>query len=78
MIVKILKILSMLFVTLIITACSCKPDVKYVDRPYRVNVPVKCVVPDNNCSFNRKTDTEVISSMLECIIKMKHNEEICK
>ena len=68
----------MLSAVLIITACSCKPDVKYVDRPYKVNVPVKCVVPDSNCSFNRKTDTEVISSMLECIIEMKQNEKVCK
>ena len=76
--VKILKILSILSVTLIITACSNQPIIKYVDKPYEVNVPVKCVIPDSNCSFNRKTDTEVISSMLECIIDMKHNEEKCK
>ena len=60
------------------TACSSQPEVKYVDKPYEVKVPVKCIVPDANCSFERKTDTEVVSSMLECIIKMKHNEEICK
>lgn len=63
---------------MIITACSSKQEIKYVDKPYRVNIPVKCVVPDANCSFNRETDTEVISSLLECIIDMKRNEEVCK
>ena len=77
--VKILKMFLMLLSLLILTSCSkCKSEVKYVDKPYRVNVPVKCIVPDSNCSFDRKTDTEVISSMLECIIDMKHNEEKCK
>ena len=67
----------MIFASLTITACS-RTEVKYVDRPYEVRTPVKCVVPDSNCSFSRKTDTEVISSLLECIIEMKHNEQICK
>jgi len=60
------------------TNCSTKPTIKYVDKPYRVNVPVKCIIPDTNCTFSRRTDTEVISAMLECIVEMKHNEEICK
>lgn len=68
----------MLFIVSTITACSTKPTIKYVDRPYKVNVPVKCIVPDANCSFNRDTYTEVINSMLECIIDMKHNEKVCK
>lgn len=67
------------FVLLTLAACSsCEPEVKYVDVPYEVKVPVKCVVPEANCTFNRDTDTEVIASMLECIIDMKHNEEVCK
>ena len=61
------------------SSCSdCKPTIKYVDKPYRVNVPIKCIIPDSNCSFDRATDTEVISSMLECIVNMKRNEEVCK
>ena len=59
------------------TACT-STEIKYVDRPVKVLVPTKCIVPDSNCSFNRKTDTGVISSLLECIIEMKHNEKICK
>jgi len=63
---------------LIITACSSKPVVKYVDKPYIVNVPVSCIVDDANCSFDSNTSTGVISKMLECIVDMKHNEEKCK
>jgi len=75
---KILKIVSMLFASLILTACSNQPIVKYVDKPYEVKVPTKCVVPDANCSFDRNTLTGVINSLLECIITMKRNEEVCK
>lgn len=75
---QILKMLLVVCVTLIMTACSFKPQVKYVDKPYEVKVPVKCVVPDANCSFDRETDTEVIAAMIECIVDMKHNEEVCK
>ena len=41
-------------------------------------VPVKCVVPDAECDFNRTTYTGVVSSMMECIVNMKRNEEVCK
>ena len=77
--VKILKALSAVFAVLILTSCSCpEPKPIYVDRPVEVLIPVKCVVPDANCSFNRETDTEVISSLLECIIDLKKNSEVCK
>ena len=67
------------FVVLTLTACSTKePEIRYVDKPYEVKVPIKCIVPDANCSFNRDTYTGVISAMLECIVDMKHNEEKCK
>ena len=74
----ILKSLLLLFVILTLEACSCKQEIKYVDKPFRVNVPVKCVVADANCSFNRNTDTEVVNSLVECIVNMKRNEEVCK
>lgn len=67
-----------MFAILTFQACSVKPEIRYVDKPYRVNVPVKCIIYDANCSFNRPTDTGVISAMLECIVDMKHNEEKCK
>jgi len=77
--VQIFRMLLMVFVLLIFQACSeCNPRVKYVDKPYEVKIPVKCVVPDANCSFDRNTSTEVIASLLECIIDIKRNEEVCK
>ena len=78
MIVKILKTLLIAFAVLTIQACSVKPEVKYIDVPYEVKVPIKCVVPKAQCDFNRTTDTEVINSLVECIVDMKHNEEVCK
>ena len=68
----------MIFVILTFQACTTKPEIRYVNKPYRVYVPVKCIVPDSNCSFNRKTDTGVLSAMMECIVDMVHNEEKCK
>jgi len=69
----------MLSVILTLSSCSeCKPDIIYIDKPYEVKIPVKCVVPDANCSFDRNTSTGVISSLVECIIDMKKNEEVCK
>jgi len=78
MIAKSLKVSLVLCVGLISTSCNCTPEVKYVDKPVEVKVPVKCVVPDANCSFDRATDTEVVSSLLECIVEMKRNEEVCE
>ena len=64
---------------LTLTACSkCEPKIVYRDRPYEVKVPIKCVVPKTECDFNRTTNTEVISSLLECIIELKNNSEMCK
>jgi len=78
MIVLRLRNLLMIFVILTFTACSNQPIIKYVDKPYEVKVPVKCVVRDANCSFNKPTYTGVINSMLECITIMKHNEKACQ
>ena len=76
---KILKALLIAFVILTMSACSSpKPKPEYIDRPVEVLVPVKCVVPDTNCTFNRETDTEVISSLLECIIDLKKASEVCR
>jgi len=58
--------------------CAAKTEIKYVDVPYEVKVPVKCVVPKASCDFSKVTDTEVISSLLECIIDMKHNQRVCQ
>jgi hypothetical protein len=64
--------------SLILTACNCKPKIEYVKVPYEVKVPVKCKVPDTYCDFNQSTSTEVISSLLICIVDLKRNQEVCK
>ncbi len=76
--VEILKLSLIALSILTFQACSSKQEVRYVDRPVAVNVPVKCVVPDAECDFNRTTYTGVVSSMMECIVNMKRNEEVCK
>jgi hypothetical protein len=67
-----------MFALLTMTACSDQPTIRYVDKPYAVNIPVKCIVPDVDCTFNRETDTEVIASMLECVVELKRASEVCK
>lgn len=57
---------------------SCSTRVEYVDRYIKVPTPIKCKVPDVKCDFNRSTDTEVVASMLECIINLKRSSEVCK
>ena len=59
------------------SGCTTKPEIRYIDKPYEVKIPVKCIVPKTQCDFNRTSYTEVISSMLECIIKLKRNSEVC-
>ena len=76
---KILKVLLTIFAILIIQGCNQpKPQIEYIDVPVEVKVPVKCVVPDVECSFNRATDTEVINSLVECIVDLKKASEVCR
>ncbi len=75
--VKILKILSIVFVALLFSACSNK-ELVYVDRPVEVKVPVKCNVPKTHCDFNKATDTEVITSLRTCIEDLRKSIEVCK
>ena len=76
--VKTLKLSLMLLSVVILTACSARPEIRYVTKTQDVYIPVKCVVPEVECDFNRTTYTGVVSAMMECIIEMKHNEEVCK
>jgi hypothetical protein len=69
--------LSMLFVILIFQGCSNK-EIVYVDKPFEVKVPVKCLVPKTECDFNRETDTEVIHSLQECIVNFIENAKVCQ
>ena len=75
--VKILKILSIIFVALLFSACSNK-ELVYVDRAVEVKVPVKCNVPKTHCDFNKATDTEVVTSLRTCIEDLRESIEVCK
>jgi len=69
----------MMFALLILTACSNKQiEFKYIDVPFEVKVPVKCKVPNTYCDFNQTTDTEVIHTLVKCIVDLKKNSEVCK
>jgi PBP1b-binding outer membrane lipoprotein LpoB len=71
-------LLSLLVITLFSGCSSCEPKVEYVDRPYEVKVPIKCEMSEVHCDFNKTTYTEVISSLIECIIEQKQTIEMCK
>lgn len=75
--VQILKLLLILSVLLLFSGCSTK-EVVYVDRPVEVKVPVKCIVPETHCNFDKETDTEVLFSLRKCIEDLKKNSEVCK
>lgn len=72
-----LKTILMVFVLLTLASCSSK-EIECKDNYIEVPTPIKCKVPDVQCDFNRSTDTEVMASMLECIIDLKRSIEVCK
>jgi len=76
--VKILKLLLVVFVALTMTSCSLCTKVEYIDVPYEVKVPVPCKVPETKCDFNQTKDSEVIVGLVECIVKLKRNQEVCR
>ncbi len=65
-------------VILTLTNCTRQPEIKYVDRPVEVKIPVKCIVPQAECDFNQPTDTEVIDALVKCLIEKNHNERKCQ
>lgn len=73
---KMLLMISALSITLTFSAC-CEPRVEYVDRPVQVKVPVKCKVPDVNCTLGGK-NLEVVARAYECIALQKQAMEVCK
>lgn len=73
---KILLI-TLIPLSLLITGC-CKPTIEYVNVPYEVKVPTKCIVPESECNFDRQTRTEVVNSLLECVVDLKRNSEVCR
>jgi len=73
-----LTIILLVAIAIMLPGCAAKTEIKYIDVPYEVKVPVKCKVQKASCDFNKETDTEVISALLECIIDMKHNQALCQ
>lgn len=74
--VRILKVLSMIFIILLFSGCSEK--IIYVDRPIEVKVPVQCKVPKIHCNFNKQTDTEVIIALRTCIQDLIESTKVCQ
>ena len=51
----------------------------YVDRPVRVDVPVKCVVEDADCPhLIDLNDSAAVDEMGRCILQMRENEKACR
>ena len=73
--VKISKICLTLFVIFMINGCG---KTIYVDRPVEVKVPVKCIVPKIECSYDKPTYTEIIKSLLDCIETHKEVAKVCQ
>ena len=72
---------------LLLTGCTtkqevapCEPEIRYLTeyKIQKVNVPVKCKVPEYTCDFNKNGTGEIIASMLQCIKKQKEIIEACK
>jgi starvation-inducible outer membrane lipoprotein len=52
---------------------------KYVYKPKKVLVPVKCIVPDSNCSINKDmTRVDVVDEMYRCIKQQEENAKVCQ
>lgn len=76
----ILKMFLTALAVLIITTfsgCGCEPTVQFVDRPVEVKVPIKCKMPEVQCSFEG-TGAEPAVKAFECISNQKRAMEVCK
>ena len=74
--VKILKMLLIMFALLILSGCSAKEPI-YIDRVVKVDVPVKCKVPEVKCEYSG-TYTETVKKMQYCIEDLKEAIGVCK
>ena len=74
---KILLVLVALLIS--ITFSGCGEKIVYVPEPYEVRVPVKCIVPDTDCTITKEmNDSEVVIELMKCIIDLKKAQEVCK
>ena len=70
-----LKVFYLIFVILAFSGCT---KTVYIDRVKYVDVPVKCIVPDVNCSTAGLNDVGVVSEMIRCIFDLKEASKVCK
>lgn len=76
MIVQILKLLLMSFLLWSFSGCVEK-ELVYVDRPVRVNVPQKCIVPTVHCEF-KGSYTERVRKAEICIDNFRTAIKVCQ
>lgn len=76
MIVQILKLLLMSFLLWSFSGCVEK-ELVYVDRPVRVNVPQKCIVPAVHCEF-KGSYTERVRKTEICIDNFRTAIKVCQ
>ena len=74
---QILLMLSVLLISMTFNGC-CKPEIIEVDKPIEVKVPIKCTVPDVNCSWSNVPTHEVPIKMMECIVNLKQARKVCQ
>ena len=57
--------------------CDPVKEVEYVDREVTVNVPVKCIVKDANCTLGGR-GSEILINAYTCISSMKQEAKACQ
>lgn len=74
---KTLIFISIISATMVLISGCCSPKTIFVDRNVTVNIPVKCIVPDVNCTFSGN-GIEVIAGLHSCILTHIEAEKVCK
>ena len=73
--VKILKMLLTMFLILIFSGCG---DKQYVTKTEDVLIPIQCKTPTVVCNIKKKTYTERVEDLVDCIDRYKKSNEVCK
>lgn len=73
--VKKLSVVLMMFLILIFSGCSEK---QYITKTVEVKVPVKCITPTVKCNIQKRTYTERVQDLVDCIDRYKKSNEVCK
>ena len=69
-----IKLLATFALLVSISGCAEK---EYIDRPVKLYMPVHCKTPDVKCKTDGN-DVEVIQQLIECILKYKEANKVCK